>query len=84
MVLRLGALPGEQAYVAGLYVNLNAGDPTKWTLRRRTRANQEIFSLNQDSGNGRVTWQATAKHKITGFYDQQRRPWNDTRPGAHV
>ena len=67
-------------YVAGLFVNLNAGDPTKWSYAPGT--DQEIFSLVQDSGDGRITWQATAKDKITGFYDQQRRPWNDVRPGA--
>jgi hypothetical protein len=37
-----------------------------------------IFSLNQDSGDGRLTWQAAQKHKVTFFYDQQRRPWNDS------
>jgi hypothetical protein len=71
----------NKSYVAGLYKNLNAGDPTKW-LYAPDVSNQEIFSLNQDSGDGRITWQAAAKHKITGFYDQQRRPWNDLRPGA--
>jgi hypothetical protein len=68
-------------YVGGLYVNKNAGDPTKWSYDPDL-GKQEIFSLVQDSGNGRVTWQAASKHKITGFYDQQRRPWNDVRPGA--
>jgi carboxypeptidase family protein len=68
-------------YVAGIYTNLNAGDPTKWAYAPDLN-DQGVFSLNQDSANGRVTWQAAEKHKITGFYDQQRRPWNDLRPGA--
>jgi hypothetical protein len=68
-------------FVAGLYVNKNAGDPTKWTYDPDL-SRQEMFSLNQDSGNGRITWQVAPKHKVTGFYDQQRRPWNDVRPGA--
>jgi hypothetical protein len=68
-------------YVAGLFVNRNAGDPTKW-LYDPDPSQQEIFSLNQDSGNGRLTWQAARKHKVGFFYDQQRRPWNDIRPGA--
>ena len=68
-------------YVAGLYVNRNAGDPTKWLYDPDT-SQQEIFSLNQDSGNGRLTWQVAPKHKVGFFYDQQRRPWNDIRPGA--
>ena len=62
--------------------NLNAGiRPSGPTLRPERPGNR--FSLNQDSGNGRVTWQSRSdKHKVTGFYDQQRRPWNDLRPGA--
>jgi hypothetical protein len=71
----------NKSYVAGLYVNKNAGDPTQW-LYNPDKNQQEIFSLNQDSGNGRITWQVNPKNKITGFYDQQRRPWNDLRPGA--
>ncbi|PWT86699.1 MAG: hypothetical protein C5B57_00640, partial [Blastocatellia bacterium] len=68
-------------YIAGLYENKNAGDSTKW-LYEPDYGNPVIFSLNQDSGNGRVTWQVAQKHKVTGFYDQQRRPWNDNRPAV--
>jgi Carboxypeptidase regulatory-like domain len=65
-------------YIAGLYENKNAGDPTKW-LYEPDPSRPVIFSLNQDSGNGRITWQVAPKHKVTGFYDQQRRPWDDNR-----
>ena len=68
-------------YIGGLYENKNAGDPTKW-LYEPDPSKQVIFSLNQDSGNGRLTWQAAEKHKLTFFYDQQRRPWDDNRPGV--
>ena len=71
----------NKTYVGGQYVNKNAGDPTKW-LYDPDRNNQEIFSLNQKNGGGRVTWQAAQKHKISGYYDQQTRPWNDLRPNA--
>jgi hypothetical protein len=71
----------NKSYVAGLYVNKDAGDPTKWLYNPDT-GQQESFSLDQDSGNGRVTWQVNPKNKVSGFYDQQRRPWNDGRPGA--
>ena len=55
-------------YIAGLYANKNVGDPTKW-LYEPDLSNPVIFSLVQDSGDGRVTWQAAPKHKITAFYD---------------
>ena len=71
----------NKTYVGGQYANKNAGDPTKW-LYDPDRNNQEIFSLNQKNGGGRVTWQAAQKHKISGYYDQQTRPWNDLRPNA--
>src|SRR4029453_11449927 len=71
----------NKRYIAGVYKNLNAGNPSQWTYNPGLN-DQGIFSLNQDSGNGRVTWQVAPKHKVTGFYDQQRRPWNDLRPGA--
>jgi hypothetical protein len=71
----------NKTYVAGQYVNLNAGDPTKW-LYAPDLDNLEIFSLNQNNAGGRVTWQAAQKHKISGYYDQQTRPWNDIRPNA--
>jgi hypothetical protein len=68
-------------YIAGLYQNKNIGDPTKW-LYEPDPSKPVIFSLNQDSGDGRVTWQVAEKHKVTGFYDQQRRPWDDNRAGV--
>jgi hypothetical protein len=71
----------NKRYIAGVYTNKNAGDPTRWSYDPDLNE-QGIFSLNQDSGNGRITWQVAPKHKVTGFYDQQRRPWDDLRPGA--
>jgi hypothetical protein len=71
----------NKTYVAGLYKNKNAGDPTKWLYEQDLSA-QEIFSLNQNNGGGRLNWQVAPKHKVSFYYDQQTRPWNDLRPGA--
>lgn len=69
----------NQSYIAGLYVNRNAGDPTKWhpdpDLSQRG-----FFSLTQKGVNTRLTLQAAAKHKLSFFYDNQGRIWDDSRP----
>ena len=68
----------NQNYIAGLYYNANAGDPTRWVyVADPTR--QGFFSLAQKSGNTRVTWQAARKHKLSFFYDSQGRVWDDGR-----
>jgi hypothetical protein len=67
----------NKRFIAGRYENLNAGKDNLWLYAPDT-SNPLIFSLNQDSGNGRLTYQANAKNKITFFYDQQRRPWDDS------
>jgi hypothetical protein len=61
-------------YVAGRYFNANAGDPTKWTYVPDT-SQQAFERITQQSGNVRVTWQATQKNKFAVFYDQQGRCW---------
>jgi hypothetical protein len=66
--------------IAGFYTNANAGDPTKWLYVPSSQIVQ--FSLVQDSGDGRLTWQANPKNKFTVFYDQQRRPWDDNNAFA--
>jgi hypothetical protein len=68
----------NQNYVAGLYVNKNAGDATKW-VPDADRGQQGVFRVTQKGGNARVTWQAAQKHKISGYYDDQGRIWDDSR-----
>lgn len=59
-------------YVGGMFYNRNAGNPAAWTYDPAT--DQRAFSdASQPSRSVRLTWQATPKHKISGFYDSQRR-----------
>ena len=61
-------------YVGGRFYNLNAGDPNAWTYVA-DRSRQETDNLSQQSGEGRVTWQATSKNKFSFYYDHQNRCW---------
>ncbi|MEO8256656.1 MAG: carboxypeptidase regulatory-like domain-containing protein [Acidobacteriota bacterium] len=69
------------SYVGGVYGNKNAGDPTKWTLDPDL-SQRGVFFVRVNSGNTRLTWQAAQKHKITFFYDNQWRTWDDGRAGV--
>jgi hypothetical protein len=69
----------NQSYVAGTYANLNAGDPSAWTYVPDL-SHQSIFRIVQRSGNGRLTWQANQKNKITFFLERQGKDWDDARP----
>jgi len=66
----------NETYVAGLYENLNAGDPTRWDYAP-DYSRQAVYFLRQPGGNGRVTWQATPKNKISVFYEKQGREWHN-------
>ncbi|HEY6507750.1 MAG TPA: TonB-dependent receptor, partial [Vicinamibacterales bacterium] len=68
----------NQNYVAGLYVNKNAGDPTKW-VPDQDRTQQGVFRVTQKGGNARVTYQAAQRHKFSFYYDDQGRIWDDSR-----
>ena len=54
----------------GIFANRNAGDPTKWNyepdlaLQGRTDITRDIYAL-------RLTWQATPRNKLMGFFDYQ-------------
>jgi len=63
-----------QTYVAGLWENKNAGDPTKWSYEPDL-SRPAVLPLVQKSGNTRITWQLTPKNKISGFYEHQYRVW---------
>jgi hypothetical protein len=68
-------------YVAGVYANKNAGDPTKWTLDPDP-TQRGVFFVRVNSANTRLTWQAAEKHKLSFFYDNQWRTWDDGRAGV--
>jgi hypothetical protein len=62
----------NSTYFANLYYNRNAGDPTKWTYD--PDLDQQAFTqIIQPDVNGRLTWQATTKHKLGFFYTHQPR-----------
>jgi hypothetical protein len=71
----------NQNYIAGLYYNANEGDPSKWTYVADT-SRRGFFSLEQNGINTRFTYQATQKHKLSFYYDNQSRIWDDTRAGV--
>ena len=61
---------GNRNLIAGMWRNLNAGDPTKWTY--------EPDLAEQATGDGtwknvglRLTWQVTPRNKITAWWDEQ-------------
>ncbi len=63
--------------VASMWVNLNAGDATKWTYLPADGKNGRPLEVPIDDGrwkNGslRMTWQATPRNKINFFTDYQR------------
>ena len=68
-----------QSYIAGLYENKNAGDPTKWAyepdLDRRA-----FQPLVQRSFNTRLTWQLSPRNKIAVFGEHQYRVWEQLTP----
>jgi hypothetical protein len=64
-------------YVAGLWENLNAGNPASWTYSPDF-SRQAVFKLDQVSGNTRVTWQATPRNKLNFYFEKQIRDYIDT------
>jgi hypothetical protein len=71
----------NQNFIAGLYYNANEGDPTKWTYVADT-SRRGFFSLEQNGVNLRLTSQLAQKHKVSFYYDNQARIWDDTRAGV--
>jgi hypothetical protein len=75
-----GRVQTNQNYIAGLFGNLNAGDPTKWTYA--PSPDQAFFAITQKGIDGRVTWQASQRNKFSLYLDNQTRVWDDTRAGV--
>jgi hypothetical protein len=64
----------NESYLANMYYNLNAGDPTKWTYA--PDLTQQAFTpTTQSSVNARFTWQATPRNKFSFFGEAQPRHW---------
>jgi hypothetical protein len=61
---------GSKRPNAGLYFNSNAGDATKW-LYARDDSRPSFSERTWENVSGRVTWQANAKNKLSGFWDEQ-------------
>ena len=62
---------GAQAYAAGMFHNRNAFDPTKWTYEADTSRPALATNGDWQQAKLRTTWQANAKHKIAGEWEQQ-------------
>ena len=52
------------------FYNQNAGDPTKW-LYVPDLSQPAYSDRTWENVSGRVTWQATPRNKIGGFWDEQ-------------
>jgi hypothetical protein len=61
---------GNRQYVAGMFANRNAGDPTKWTYDPDT-SRQAIDDGTWKNGSLRLTWQATPRNKFNFWWDEQ-------------
>ena len=66
----------NQNYVGGVFENRNAGNPNAWTYDPDF-SRQGLFDITQVSGNGRLTWQADPRHKLTAFFERQWRRWDE-------
>ena len=65
-----GRTQGNTRVNANQFYNLNAGDPTKW-LYARDLSRPGFSDRTWESASGRVTWQATPRNKVGGFWDEQ-------------
>ena len=61
---------GTRKTLAGVWANLNAGDPTKWTYEPdfNRQATETGTSIN---GSARITAQVTPRNKLSVFWDEQ-------------
>src|SRR5579862_5399837 len=64
-------------YVAGLWNNLNAGNPNVWSYNPDL-SQQAVFALTSSSVNTRLTWQASPLNKFNIYYDNQWRDYGFT------
>jgi hypothetical protein len=69
----------NEEYIAGLYPNLNAGNPAAW-LYVPDKSGRVSDNITQENGNVRLTWQADAKNKFGIYFEKQGRDWLDAQP----
>jgi hypothetical protein len=69
----------NQNYLAGLYENLNAGNPASW-LYAPDLSKQAVHLIDNYNVNTRLTWQATPRNKFNFFFDRQWKTWNFLTP----
>jgi hypothetical protein len=63
---------GSTRVNANQFYNLNAGDPTKWLYVGGKDVSDPGFSdRTWENISGRLTWQATPRNKIGGYWDEQ-------------
>ena len=61
---------GNSNYVTGIFVNKNAGNPMAWNYDPDLE--QPAFTNSEsNSGNVRLTWQASQRNKFSFFHDHQ-------------
>jgi hypothetical protein len=61
---------GSKRINANQWFNNNAGDASKW-LYEADLSRPGFSDRTWENVSGRVTWQANAKNKVTGFWDEQ-------------
>ncbi len=61
---------GSTRTIANIFYNQNAGDATKWTYAPDL-SRPQFTDRTWENVSGRVTWQATPRNKIGGFWDEQ-------------
>jgi hypothetical protein len=67
--------------VPGMFFNRNAGDPTKWLVDFDTSRPAFVDSVTRN-GIARLTWQATARNKISLSHSEQYDRQNKTGGGS--
>jgi Carboxypeptidase regulatory-like domain len=65
-----GRTQGQTRKIANIYYNLNVGDATKW-LYAPDLNNQAYNDRTSENISVRLTWQASPRNKISGFWDEQ-------------
>jgi Carboxypeptidase regulatory-like domain len=65
-----GRTQGQTRKIANIYYNLNVGDATKW-LYSPDLNNQAYNDRTSENISLRLTWQASPRNKISGFWDEQ-------------
>ncbi len=71
---------GSERTVTSMFANANAGDPTKWTYLADT-SRPAVNAASYRPITLRLTAQVTAKHKLSGFWDEQRPCEGGSAPG---